>query len=181
MNKQSTYVARLNHYLKRNILLYDPIWCNKPLTQTKRSKKPSAPKKKKQSTYATHLKNKGIGWLAALQLSSIFFSHFEAEKCSKPCVFHIFHLWEAFSKLHHCVLRGPIQNSDHTFSLRRNMFSQSHAGQQLLFTSTSTIHIYIHIYLSDYLSIYPNILMYPCCARYVQGMQKETKEEHVES
>mgnify|MGYP000412238341 CR=1 FL=1 len=93
----------------------------------------------------------------------------------------MFHLWEAFSKLHHCVLRGPIQNSDNTFSLRRNMFSQSHAGQQLLFTSTSTIHIYIHIYLSDYLSIYPNILMYPCCARYVQGMQKETKEEHVES
>ena len=90
MNKQSTYVARLNHYLKRNILLYDPIWCNKPLTQTKRSKEPSAPGKKKQSTYATHLKNKGIGWLAALQLSSIFFSHFEAEKCSKPCVFHIF-------------------------------------------------------------------------------------------
>ena len=40
---------------------------------------------------------------------------------------------------------------------------------------------YLYPYLSDYLSIYPNILMYPCCARYVQGMQKETKEEHVES
>ena len=179
MKKQSTYVARLNHYLKKHItVLHKSDLTNR---WPKQNGLRNHQHRKKKSTYATRLKNKGIGSLAALQLSSIFFSHFEAEKCSKPCVFHIFHLWEAFSKLHHCVLRGPIQNSDNTFSLRRNMFSQSHAGQQFLFTSTSIIHIYIHIYLSDYLSIYPNILMYPCCARYVQGMQKETKEEHVES
>ena len=73
-------------------------------------------------------------------------------KCSKPCVFHIFHFWEAFSKLHF-VLRGPIQNSKNAFSLRRDsrfftlekkvwnltfevtisILSQSHAGQQLIF------------------------------------------------
>ena len=40
-------------------------------------------------------------------------------KCSKPCVFHIFHLSKAFSKVHF-VLRGPIQNSANAFSSRRN-------------------------------------------------------------
>ena len=40
-------------------------------------------------------------------------------KCSKPCVFHMFHLSKAFSKVHF-VLRGPIQNSANAFSSRRN-------------------------------------------------------------
>ena len=40
-------------------------------------------------------------------------------KCSKPCVFHFFHLSKAFSNVHF-VLRGPIQNSANAFSSRRN-------------------------------------------------------------
>ena len=102
-------------------------------------------------------KNKGIGWLAALQLSPTFFGHVDAEML-KTCVFHMFPLWKAFSKLH-LVLRGPIQNSENAFSLRKtlifftlekkefvlsqryagqskvtiSMLSQSHAGQQCIF------------------------------------------------
>ena len=50
-------------------------------------------------------------------------------KCSKPCVFHIFRLSKAFSKVHF-VLRGPIQNSENKFSSRRNTQFFFHVGKK---------------------------------------------------
>ena len=62
--------------------------------------------------------NKGIGWLAALQLSTSFFFILKM-KCWKPSVFLHFHLWTAFRE-YHFVLRGPIQNEESGISCRRN-------------------------------------------------------------
>ena len=46
--------------------------------------------------------------------------------------------------------------------------------QALRLSVSISIYIYIQIYLSDYLSKYLKI-MYPCCARYVQSIQKRHK------
>ena len=96
-------------------------------------------------------KNKEIGWLAALQLSSTFFSHVEAEMLKTLCFSHVSSLGCIFeasfctawakskfkkflfveAKLSFFPRWKKVWNL--TFELTISMFSQSHAGQQLIF------------------------------------------------
>ena len=146
------------------------------------------------------LKNKGIGWLAALQLSSTFFNHVEAEMVKTLRFFsHVSSLGGIFkasfctawanSKFRKCVFVEAKLSFfprwkkvwNLTFEVTNSMFSQSHAGQQLILQLFHKHFDYPYLYphLSVWLSIYlSKILMYPCCGRYVQGQQKKSMWNH---
>ena len=171
MNKQSTYVARLNHYLKRNILLYDPIWCNKPLTQTKRSKKPSAPEKK--TINLCHTSEKQGNRLTRRPATVVnFFQPFWSWKMFKTlCFSHFSSLGGIFQASSLCTAWANSKFRQYVFVKAKYVQSKSCGSAASLYKHIDYPYLYpyLSVWLSIYISKHTNVsVLCKVCTRYAK-------------